>query len=294
MSLEIKNLRKTFGETVAVDSLSVTVQQGQVLGLLGRNGAGKTTTIKMLLGLLEPNQGTITWDNKPIHKSNVSIGYLPEERGLHLKAKIVDQLRFFGELEGMTRSQCNEAIDYWFKRLDIEEYRGKKASDLSKGNQQKIQLIAALIHDPQLIILDEPFSGLDPVNADVFAKIIEEQVQKGKTIIMSSHRMESVEAFCDYICILKQGQVVVEGVLTEVKESYGYQHLILPLREDVTNGLASLGLNYEARMNECYVKVANGEEALTHLQALSQKGVPIRNFKVLEPTLHDIFVERAR
>jgi len=195
MGLNIQYLSKSFGETKAVQNLSITLEKGQVLGLLGRNGAGKTTTIKMILGLQTPNQGEITWDGSSLDRSKVSIGYLPEERGLYLKSKINEQLRYFGELEGMSRKQADDAIDYWLEKLEISNYKMKKANELSKGNQQKIQLIATLMHNPELIILDEPFSGLDPVNANLLTTIIEEQITAGKTVILSSHRMEQIENF---------------------------------------------------------------------------------------------------
>ncbi len=219
MSLQIQNLTKQFGESKAVNSLQISLPKGEVLGLLGRNGAGKTTTIKMLLGLLTPNEGSITWDGKPFGTSGVTIGYLPEERGLYTKSRVIDQLRYFGRLEGMTKKEVDLAIDHWLDRLAIPEYKFKTAGELSKGNQQKIQLIAALLHNPELLILDEPFSGLDPVNAGMLASIIEEQVQSGKTIILSSHRMEQVEAFCQHVCILKKGEAVVKGQLSDIKKT---------------------------------------------------------------------------
>ncbi|QBJ65050.1 DUF4162 domain-containing protein [Bacillus anthracis] len=294
LSLQIQNLTKQFGESKAVNSLQISLPKGEVLGLLGRNGAGKTTTIKMLLGLLTPNEGSITWDGKPFGTSGVTIGYLPEERGLYTKSRVIDQLRYFGRLEGMTKKEVDLAIDHWLDRLAIPEYKFKTAGELSKGNQQKIQLIAALLHNPELLILDEPFSGLDPVNAGMLASIIEEQVQSGKTIILSSHRMEQVETFCQHVCILKKGEAVVKGQLSDIKKEYGFRNLTIEDTEENEEGLQAIHVSYEKQQGLLYVKVQDDAEALNILQQLQEQGVTLRQFKMLEPTLNEIFVERAK
>ncbi|AWC30034.1 ABC transporter ATP-binding protein [Bacillus cytotoxicus] len=294
LSLQIQKLTKIFGESKAVNQLHISLPKGEVLGLLGRNGAGKTTTIKMLLGLLTPNEGSITWDGKAISESGVTIGYLPEERGLYTKSRVVDQLRYFGRLEGMTKKEVDRAIDRWLEKLAIPEYKYKMAGELSKGNQQKIQLIAALLHDPELLILDEPFSGLDPVNASMLANIIEEQIQKGKTIILSSHRMEQVEAFCQHVCILKKGEAVVEGKLSDIKKEYGFRNLTIEDVIENEQALQALHISYEKQQGLLYVKVHDDAEALMILKKLQEQDISLRQFKMLEPTLNEIFVERAK
>ena len=294
MTLEIKQLSKNFGDTIAVNELSLTLPTGRVLGLLGRNGAGKTTTIKMLLGLLTPTKGEITWKGSPFKSDKIKVGYLPEERGLFTKSKVVDQLKYFGKLEGMSNKEVDVAITYWLDRLEIPHYRNKKAGELSKGNQQKIQLIVTLLHNPELIILDEPFSGLDPVNAELMASIINEQIQKGKTVILSSHRMDQVEAFCEHVCILKNGNVVAEGSLSKLKEEYGYRNLILEDIESIRQILDSTDISYEHKQLGIYVKVKSDEEAFAILNRIKSDLGSIRKFQLLEPTLNDIFIERAK
>lgn len=293
MTLQIKNLRKEFGNHVAVDDLSFSLEKGQVLGLLGRNGAGKTTTIKMILDLLTPTKGEITWNGKKLSASGVTIGYLPEERGLYTKSKVIDQLRYFGKLEGMSTSEVNKAIDYWLDRLEITEYKQKKAGELSKGNQQKIQLVVTLLHNPELIILDEPFSGLDPVNVNMLGEVIKEEIEKGKTIIFSSHRMDQVEAFSKQVYILKQGKPVIEGELKEIKQQYGFRNLVLDASQEIEKYLQQTGIDFEKKSSSLLVKVKSEKEALEILNGLTSENIQLQQFQMIEPTLQEIFIERA-
>ncbi|WP_316572151.1 ATP-binding cassette domain-containing protein [Neobacillus sp. YIM B06451] len=293
MGLEIRNLTKRYGDNVAVNNVSVQLPKGQVLGLLGRNGAGKTTTIKMMLGLVRPDSGEILWEGRPFRREELSIGYLPEERGLYPKTKISEQLRYFGQLEGMSRKLANERIDYWLEKFEITEYKNKLASELSKGNQQKIQVIATLLHDPEIIILDEPFSGLDPVNATMLGNVIEELVKQEKTIILSSHRMESIEMFCENVCMMKKGDIVVSGKLQTVKDEYGYKNLRITSSGPLEPIFKQLNMPFEKNGLVFIAKVHNEKEGMEILKAAEAGGVPLQNFSLLEPTLHQIFVERV-
>ena len=210
MGLKIENVSKRYGEKVAVDNISLEMNEPGVFGLLGTNGAGKTTTIRMLLGILKKDSGEITWNGKEVKRKNVNFGYLPEERGIYPKVKIFDQLVYFAELKGMKKQQAKEEINYWMGRLKVEEYKEMLAEKLSKGNQQKIQFITAILNNPELIVLDEPFSGLDPVNTELLKDVILELVKKGKYIIMSSHQMSSIEEFCSDVVIINRGKTVLK------------------------------------------------------------------------------------
>jgi ABC-2 type transport system ATP-binding protein len=291
--LELNNISKKFYENIAVNDVSLKVNKGEVLGLLGRNGAGKTTTIKMILNLLKTDKGEILWNGKLINTNRPKIGYLPEERGLYGKTTVANQLRYFAELEGISTKEANRSIDLWLERLGIPEYKNKKAEELSKGNQQKIQLIAALIHNPELIILDEPFSGLDPVNTSTLSEVIEEQIAQGKTVILSSHRMETIESFCKKICLLNKGEVILYGDLDNIKDSYGYRNLILKENYEVISILNKSNVVYSLSQGEISIKVKNDSEAFTVLNLLKDNNVSLQQFKFIPPTLHDIFVERV-
>ncbi|WP_127569713.1 ABC transporter ATP-binding protein [Paenibacillus xylaniclasticus] len=293
MALQIKHLYKKYKDIVAVNDMNLELPKGQVLGMLGRNGAGKTTTLKMLLGLVQPTSGEIWWEGKPLNRSEIKFGYLPEERGLYPKIKVVEQLRYFGQLEGMSKKAIDSAIDYWFERLEMNEYRGKVAGELSKGNSQKVQLIGTLLHDPDFIILDEPFSGLDPVNAEMLSSVIEQLIADNKTIILSSHRMEQIEQFCENVVMMKKGQIVLSGKLNEIKENYGYKNVKLESEQDLAPCLNRLQVTFERKNNVYTAQVQNAERALDVIKQLEQQNITLRSFSVQEPSLHQIFIERV-
>ena len=241
MRVEAQNISKTFGEVQALKDLSFVIEKGKALGLLGRNGAGKTTAIRILLGILPSDTGKVLVDNKKLSFDENAFGYLPEERGLYLKYTVKSQLMHFASLYGMKKKEALNSIEYWLEKFEISEYLNKKVETLSKGNKQKIQLIVAVMHDPEVIILDEPFSGLDPVNVELFKTVIRELLAKGKTLIFSSHRMADVEELCDDIIMLKKGETILQGNLDKIKEDYGIKGLVVEGEEKVQNFLKELG-----------------------------------------------------
>jgi len=292
--LELCNLSKAYGDYTAVNSINVTLPKGEVLGLLGRNGAGKSTTIKMILGLVPSDEGQVLWNGNPLKRKDLKIGYLPEERGLYDKTKVYDQLLFFGRLENMKKKDIQRQIDYWLERFEISHYKHKILSELSKGNKQKIQLITTLLHNPELVILDEPFSGLDPVNANLFSEIIHELITDGKTIILSSHRMEQLEVFCKHIVMLKQGNTMLQGALNDIKLSYGIQSVFVHCQEDINEWLDTNHYKAVKKDNGFYVSISQDDEAHQLFNALKNENFTIREFVMKEPSLHDIFVERVK
>lgn len=294
MSLVVKNLSKSYGDKLAVDNLSFEISQPGVYGLLGTNGAGKTTTIRMMLHMLKRDGGTVEWNGKEFNPKEIPTGYLAEERGIYSKFTIIDQLIYFGQLKGMSKKEAMEAINYWLKRLEVEEYKNKRAEQLSKGNQQKIQFIAALISNPQILILDEPLSGLDPVNTDLFKDVIREEVSKGKYIIMSSHQMATIEEFCENLLILNKGKTVLKGNLKEIKKSYGRNHLFIKCEGDIEDLIKETGMEvlYD-NMEYMELMVSSEKDAQELLRKIVERNIPIIRFELREPTLHEIFIERV-
>ncbi|MBQ9112180.1 MAG: ATP-binding cassette domain-containing protein [Clostridia bacterium] len=292
MRLELRNIEKSFGEKRVLSGVSLTAEGGKAFGLLGRNGAGKTTSIRILMNVFPADSGEVLFDGAPIDYKRVRFGYLPEERGLYPKKKIIDQLVYFAELKGMSRSAAVKSVDYWLSRLGMAEYRGKRLDTLSKGNQQKIQLITALAHDPQIIILDEPFSGLDPVNAMLLKDVVKEEIAKGKIVLFSSHQMNYIEEFCDSIAILNGGGVALAGELHDIKRNYPRNRLVV--RSESAEAIA-------ARLGEACAPFEDGGLIVT-LPSPEEKGRVMRELtenydideiKVFEPSLNDIFVEYA-
>ena len=316
MGLTVSHLTKSYGSKTVVDDLSFEMPQPGVYALLGTNGAGKTTAIRMMLGMLSRDSGQVLWNGKSLDTASCNVGYLAEERGLYPKYPLMDQLVYFAGLRGVSRPEAKKRIEYWAGRLEVEEYlyperaraaapegkrrvRPKKqkprlADQLSKGNQQKIQFITALISDPELIILDEPLSGLDPVNTDLFKGIIREEIARGKYLIMSSHQMATVEEFCTDITILNRSKTVLQGHLNDIKKSYGRVNLYLKTEGDIAPFLAETGVRVVTEKEQEYQLKVSGEAQANQLLArLIEQGVPVITFDLREPSLHEIFVEKV-
>ena len=294
MGLKLQNVSKTFIGKKAVQDISFEVDKPGVFGLLGTNGAGKTTTIRMLLGIIKKDTGEITWNGKEVSRENVNFGYLPEERGVYPKTKIHDQLMYFAELKGMKKQDAEDAIKKWAKVLKVEEYIPMPAEKLSKGNQQKIQFMTSVLHNPELIVLDEPFSGLDPVNTEILKNVIIDLVKEGKYIIMSSHQMASIEEFCSDILILNKGKTVLQGNLKEIKESYKANRIEISTEEDIDKYINNESMKIEfSKNNEYSIKITNEKDAHQLLNKLVSNNIVVNKFEIKKPTLNDIFIEKV-
>ncbi len=292
--LILKNVSKTFGGKKVVDNISLSLTQPGVYGLLGTNGAGKTTTIRMLLGIISKDIGEITWNGHSVDRKSVNFGYLPEERGIYPKVKIIDQLMYFAELKGMDKDTALNAINKWAKKLKVEEYLPQPAERLSKGNQQKIQFITAIIHDPDLVVLDEPFSGLDPVNTELLKNIIIDLVRHQKLVIMSAHQMATIEEFCSEILILDKGKTILQGNLKTIKNSYPANRVEVDVDQDISSYIKNINLELINEKNHQYVLKLD-QEAKAHrlLKDLVKDNITINRFEILKPTLNDIFIEKV-
>ena len=292
MILELKNIEKSFGEKKVLTGVSFKAEGGKAFGLLGRNGAGKTTSIRILMDVFPANSGEVLIDGQPIDYNKIGIGYLPEERGLYPKKIIIDQLTYFAELKGMSRKAAIQSIDYWLDRLGMTEYRNKRLDTLSKGNQQKIQLITALAHDPDIVILDEPFSGLDPVNAMLLKDVVKEQIAKGKIVLFSSHQMSYIEEFCDSIAILKNGVVALHGDLHDIKRDYPRDRLVVRTEKPeaiLADFRTACTVTEDGALQ---IQLASADEKKAVMTRLVEN-YDIDEVKVFEPSLNDIFVEYA-
>jgi ABC-2 type transport system ATP-binding protein len=292
--LKLEHVSKRFGSFTAVDDLSLDIPEGEIFGFLGANGAGKTTTFRLILGLLDQTEGTIEWDGKPLnyHTSHL-VGYLPEERGLYPKLKVRDQIVYLARLRGMQKSEAISELDNWLERFKIPEYAQKKIEELSKGNQQKIQFIAAVIHKPKLLILDEPFSGLDPVNVELLKASVISLKENGTTIVFSSHRMEHVEEMCEHLCILQKGRTIVQGSLKEIKKAFGKKNLIIHAEFPLASLKTFPGVAQAKQTAEgiaLQIKSENVAEEI--LQGIVGQGL-ISKFAIEEPSLNDIFIEKV-
>ena len=294
MSLELKNVSKSFVGKKVVDNISFNLKEPGVYGLLGTNGAGKTTTIRMLLGIIKKDSGEITWKGKNVDRKSVNFGYLPEERGLYPKTKIFDQLMYFAELKGMKKEESIESINKWAKELKVEEYMQMPVEKLSKGNQQKIQFMIAIIHNPELVVLDEPFSGLDPVNTEILKNIIINLIKDGKYIIMSAHQMATIEEFCSDILILNKGKTVLQGNLKKIKETYPANRVEINANQNIRSYIKEFDFEVETEANNNYIiKISSEEKAHKLLNRLVSENVTIDKFEIKKPTLNDIFIEKV-
>jgi len=294
MTLVIKDLKKKFDDHHAVDGISLTVGKGEMFGMLGANGAGKTTSFRMILGLLDPTEGSVTWEGERLsYKRTHLVGYLPEERGLFPKLSVKEQLIYLMKLKGMKKSDIIRELRYWLDRFQVPENENKKIEELSKGNQQKIQFMAAVIHKPELLILDEPFSGLDPVNSDMLMDAVLDLQREGTTIVFSSHQMSNVEVLCEDLIMLKQGKAVLQGNLRQIKRSYGMKSIgikadyELDFLRDVA-GVIKLEKNKEGAQ----ITVESEDIAENIFKRVAEKGF-VRKFEVEEPSLHEIFIDKA-
>lgn len=293
--LEVSNLRKSFGETVAVDGLSFTIEPGEIMGLIGQNGAGKTTTFRLVLNLLVANAGQTLWNGESIGEGLLdNIGYLPEERGLDEKLTVEQQLLYLGQLNGMTKREVTESIDIWMDRFEVKGDRKDKISSLSKGNQQKVQLIATLMHEPDLIILDEPFSGLDPVNAELLEDGIRHAAKRGASIIFSSHNMANVESLCQSVVMLKNGRQVLGGTIDEVKSLFERLKIYLEAPIATAELEAISGVQSVEQLDARHRLIHIEQEAVGRdvFEAAHQSGT-VYQFSQQAPTLEEIFKERA-
>ena len=301
MKLEVKNIRKSFGEKEILHGISFSVESGKALGLLGRNGAGKTTTIRILMDVFHANEGEIILDGKKFNPRKHQIGYLPEERGLYPKRVVKEQMVYLAMLRGISKAQAVENTKKWLTRLGVEEYSERLLETLSKGNQQKVQLASTLVSDPDIVILDEPFSGLDPVNSQILQEVVKELIASGKIVIFSSHQMSYVEEFCEDIVIINQGQAVLSGNLQEIKLEYGRNQLVLSavnkslaqLEDICRSELGSLLTISGQTKEEWIVRLADGVTRNQLISELLRCDVEIEHFETYKPSLNDIFVAKV-
>ena len=295
VTLRVENISKRFGDFTAVEDLSFEVRSGRVFGFLGPNGAGKTTTIRMIVGITAPDEGSVElFGQKFSHDLQERIGYLPEERGLYKKMKVQEQLRYFAALKGVSQKEADKRIDFWLDRMKLSEWKTKKTSDLSKGMSQKIQFVSTVLHEPDLLILDEPFSGLDPVNVEFMIEVVAELKARHKTIIFSTHLMETAERLCDDILLINKARKVVAGTLREVKQGYGKN--LIALRAVGGDGVLedkSLAAKVVRHADEMEIELAENADAQVLLRKLIESGAVISKFEEIEPSLNDIFIEKV-
>lgn len=296
VTLRVENVTKRYGEFTAVEDLSFNVKSGRVFGFLGPNGAGKTTTIRMIVGITYPDEGKIElFGEKVSTEIQNRIGYLPEERGLYKKIKVQEQLRYFAALKGVSQTEADQRIDFWLNRMGLSEWKKKKTTDLSKGMSQKLQFITTVLHDPDLLILDEPFSGLDPVNVEFLIEVIAELKAQHKTIIFSTHLMETAERLCDDIILINKSRKVIGGTLREVKESYKKNMIALrAVGGEKILADETLVLKIISHADELEIHLAENADSQVLLKNLIESGATISKFEQVEPSLNDIFIEKVK
>ena len=301
MKLEVKNLKKTFSGKEVLHGISFSVESGSAMGLLGRNGAGKTTTIRILMDVFHASEGEILLDGKPFKPGKHQIGYLPEERGLYPNRKVIEQMVYLAMLRNVPKKKATVNAKKWLERLEVEQYENSLLETLSKGNQQKVQLASILVCDPEIVILDEPFSGLDPVNSQILQEVVRELIAQGKIVIFSSHQMSYVEEFCEDIVIINQGEVVLEGNLDEIKRSYGKNRLVLKDTDKTVEEFSKyckqqlsdvLTVDGETK-DAVIVKLLEGKTRRNLMETLLANNIEIEQFDTYKPSLNDIFVERV-
>jgi ABC-2 type transport system ATP-binding protein len=297
MTLQIEGLRKRFGAVQALDGVSLTVRHGEVFGFLGANGAGKTTTMRIVLGLMKADEGTVTWDGRPARTwPRRTWGYMPEERGLYLKMPVLEQLVHFGSLYGMSRRRSRDEATAWLRRFELEEHATRRLEVLSKGNQQKVQYIATILHDPEVLLMDEPFVGLDPVNVAMLRQAFLEMHDRGKTLVFSTHQLEQAEALCDSVAIIDHGRMIAAGPTREVRRSTGHQAVRLALGTPGSPAwLLALPHVAVTRDGNDYteLRVDTGTDPQAVLREAMARGEEVLRFEVADPSLEDVFVERV-
>ena len=289
--LKVENITKKYGDNVAVNNLSFTVDAGEIFGLLGENGAGKTTTFRIIMGLIDANEGKVTLDGKKIDYSETdNIGFVTEERSLLIKLTVQEQIEFYGTLKGLDKDTIDKRLDYWLEKFEITSYKNRKIKELSKGNQQKIQFISAIINEPKLLILDEPFTGLDPINVKLMKDAIKKKKKKGCSIIFSSHQMEYIEDFCEKLILLVKGNTILDGKLDDIKENYAKKNIMIKGEDIDISAIKKLKgvISVEKTRGELEVKIANKEVAPKVFNII--KNSNITKYDVVSPSLNEIFI----
>lgn len=291
MSLEVNNINKSFNKKQVLNDVSFRISKPSVFGLIGPNGAGKTTLIRIILGILSKDSGTITWNGKKLNRKSVTFGYLPEERGIYTKVKVREQLMYFAKLRGMKHDEAYDATQKWCETLGMEEYLDVPAEQLSKGNQQKIQLISAFVNNPDILFLDEPFSGLDPINTQVIKKAIYKLVEQGTYVILSTHQMSVVEEYCSDILLIDKGNAVLSGNLIDIKSSYGENNIFIKCEKEFSKFIPQDSKIINKGANSYELKLS--ENPNVFLQNLIENNIPIIEFEIRNPSLEEIFIRKV-